>query len=117
MSGASFHGIPEVTIKLIASVSGGSGIATCYASDNSLSNGAKLFKEIRMINVSFDNGDPDYANIPPIIDNDGKTISIRCKRRVSNVLSILGNSVIGSFSLNDAPNDTAITVYVTGILD
>src|ERR1700761_376939 len=70
--------------SLTATVVGGAGIATCYATDTGLSSGNALYKAIKYIHANFATNDPNLGRAMPGISGDLKTITISCAKQVFN---------------------------------
>lgn len=116
-----FNGTPsanmEVTIPYTAIVAGGAGVATFYPTSNGTSGGTATFAVMKQINPRFDSGNPNLGNDKPVASVDLKTITIACKFQSFSGVVVLGINVLGAATVGNAPNGTALTVYVTGILN
>lgn len=99
-----------------ATVAGGAGDAVFYATDTGLVGGTALFSSILAINARFDSGNPNLGNDKPVVSNGNKTVTIACKQQTFSGVTVLGINVLGSNTVGVAPNGTALTITVTGIL-
>lgn len=97
-------------------ISGGAGNIVFYATDNGLVGGNALFSSIVSIQPILDIADPLKAFSKPVVSNGTKTITTNCKISNQNLVTILGISVVGSTTLANAPDSTALTFLVTGVL-
>lgn len=105
-----------VSLPFSASVAGGAGNTVFYPTDTGLVGGTALFSSIQSVEPIFDVGDPLKAFSKPVVSNANKTITIPCKISTQNLVTILGVSVIGSTTLSNAADGTALTILVHGVL-
>lgn len=104
------------SLMFTASVAGGVGDVVFYATDDGLITGNALFASIQSVQPFFDVADPLKALSKPVVSNSNKTITTNCKLSQQNLVTILGISVIGSTTLTNVANGTALTFLVHGVL-
>lgn len=107
----------DVALAFTASVAGGAGNAVFYATSNGLVGGTALFSSITQVQPMFDVADPLKAFSKPVVSNGNKTITTNCKISNQNIVTILTINVIGSTTLINAPDGTALTFMVHGNLN
>lgn len=119
-SGGSTYMCSGVTLSTVVSLSftgtiaGGAGDCVVYATDSGLVGGTPIFASIRNVQPSFDVADPLKAYAKPVVS--GVTVTTNCKISQQNLVTILGISVVGSTTLANAANGTALTLLIHGVL-
>lgn len=106
----------NATLLFTASIAGGAGDVVFYPTTTGLVGGTALFSSIVNVQPVFDIADPLKAFSKPVVSNANKTITTNCKISQQNLVTILGISVVGSTTLANAANATALTFLVTGVL-
>lgn len=105
-----------VSLPFTGTVAGGAGNCVIYATDSGLVGGNALFSSIQSVVPAFDVADPLKAFSKAVVSNANKTVTINCKSSQQNLVTILGISVIGSTTLINAADSTALTFLIHGVL-
>lgn len=105
------------TMLFNVQISGGAGNVVFYPTDDGTPTGVALFSSIDYVQPLIDVPDPLKAFGRPVVSNGRRTVTINVKQSQQNLVSILGISVIGSTTLANAPDGTALTVLIAGTLN
>lgn len=105
-----------VSLPFTASVAGGAGDCIFYPTDSGLVGGVALFSSIQTVQPLFDVADPNFAYAKPVVSNANKTVTTNCKKQTFNVVTLLSTNILGSATLGVAPNGTALSFLVHGVL-
>lgn len=104
------------SLAFSATVAGGSGNAVFYPTSNGLSGGTPLFASIQVVQPLINVPDPYKAFGLPSVSPDMKTVTTNVKINSASLVQILGINVISGFTLNNAPDGTALSFLVHGLL-
>lgn len=105
-----------ISLPFSGSVAGGAGDCVFYPTDSGLVGGNAIFSSIQSVQAMFDVADPNCAFNKPVVSNSNKTITTNCKKQVFNIISLLSTNLVGSATLGVAPNATALSFLIHGIL-